>query len=159
MSLAWTLAVVLPVAAFVVLVALMLKYIPGLLDALRCNRHEDEKTRERIDLEAGGGVLSPEPYHMTWPTPSQPHSPFSIGTPKAATHLGLQAIETRVERPPRSPRVMTSLVSPIRTGCSPPKKVIRGPERATLPQSPVVIASSRGRPVAAKPLIRFGQFV
>ncbi|ETN15035.1 hypothetical protein PPTG_07251 [Phytophthora nicotianae INRA-310] len=127
MSIEITLGIVLPV------IVVMLKFIPGLLHRcyLRCGRQEDTDTEAQIDLEVGSGVLlSPEPYHMTWSTPeAQALSPFD--TPTTATP------ELRViERPPRSPKVMTSLVSPIKTGCSPPKRTLRGEEQ--LPHSPVI---------------------
>ncbi|KAE8964708.1 hypothetical protein PF005_g1601 [Phytophthora fragariae] len=143
------LAVVIPVVVSVLVVALLFKFVPVLHEAFSSlrTRHEHEKTRERIDLEVGGVLMSPEPYHMTWPTPgSKPHSPFAE-TPKAT---GLRVIE----RPPRSPRVMTSLVSPIRTGCSPPKRAIRGEER--LPRSPVVTPTVPPPVTAIRP---FGRLV
>ncbi|KAG6615105.1 uncharacterized protein IUM83_08789 [Phytophthora cinnamomi] len=152
MSVAMVLAVVIPIVVSVVVIALIFKFVPGLYEAfssLRC-RPKHDKARERIDLEVGGAMMSPEPYHMTWPTPgSRCHSPFAE-TPKAATHPGLRVIE----RPPRSPRVMTSLVSPIRTGCSPPKRAIRGEER--LPHSPVVIPTVPPPVIAIRP---FGRLV
>lgn len=102
MAVAMVLAVVIPVIASVLVLALMFKFARGLYEAFRslCSRQEQEKERERIDLEVGGGIMSPEPYHMSWPTPSSKvHSPFSLDTPKAATHPALHVIE----RPPRSP--------------------------------------------------------
>ncbi|GMF15848.1 unnamed protein product [Phytophthora lilii] len=152
MYLAIILAIVVPIVASITIIALMFKYVPGLLEAFSslCKRQEDDKTRD-IDLEIGGGLMSPEPYHMTWPTPgSKAYSPFG-DTPKAVTHPGLRVIE----RPPRSPRVMTSLVSPIKTGCSPPKRAIQDGGRTTLPQSPVVI-SLLSTAVAKRP---FGRLV
>ncbi|KAG2773064.1 hypothetical protein PC129_g13656 [Phytophthora cactorum] len=117
------LAIVLPVVLSVVLIMLMLKFVPGLLNAFRslCSRQQDENTKAYIDLEVGSGVLlSPEPYRVTWLTPeSQEYSPFD--TPTTAMHPELRVIA----RPPRSPRIMTSLVSPIKTGCSSPKRAIR----------------------------------
>ncbi|KAG6958696.1 hypothetical protein JG687_00009235 [Phytophthora cactorum] len=95
------LAIVLPVVLSVVLIMLMLKFVPGLLNAFRslCSRQQDENTKAYIDLEE--------------------YSPFD--TPTTAMHPELRVIA----RPPRSPRIMTSLVSPIKTGCSSPKRAIR----------------------------------
>ncbi|KAF4039766.1 hypothetical protein GN244_ATG08051 [Phytophthora infestans] len=119
MPLANILIIALPLVFTVVVFALMLKFVPGLLDAfyLLCSRREDKNTKVHIDFEVGSGILlSPEAYHMTWLAPeSQAYSPFR--TPTTAMHPGLHVIE----RPPRSPRVMTSLVSPIKTGCCPLK--------------------------------------
>ncbi|GMF53098.1 unnamed protein product [Phytophthora fragariaefolia] len=149
MSLAMVLAVGIPIVLSVLVIALMFKFVPGLYEAFSslCNRQEHDKTRERIEVEVGGAMMSPEPYHMTWPTPaSGAYSPFAE-TPKAATYPGLHVIE----RPSRSPRVMTSLVSPIRTGCSPPKCAIRGEQRP--PHSPVAI------PTVSLPVLPFGRLV
>ncbi|KAE9349937.1 hypothetical protein PR003_g5616 [Phytophthora rubi] len=101
MSVAMVLSIVIPVVVSVLVVALLFKFVPVLHEAfssLRTHR-EHEKTRERIDLEVGGVLMSPEPYHMTWLTPDS--KPLAE-TPKAATYPGLRVIG----RPPRSPRVV-----------------------------------------------------
>ncbi|KAK1943375.1 hypothetical protein P3T76_004771 [Phytophthora citrophthora] len=111
------LAVCIPIA-FLIILALLFKFLPRAF-------HSFWSQEDKIDFEIESGVmLSPEPYHMTWPTPnSKTFSPFGDDTPKAA-------------RPPQSPRVMTSLISPIKTVCSPPKRLQQGQER--LQHSPLV---------------------
>ncbi|KAL3663336.1 hypothetical protein V7S43_011742 [Phytophthora oleae] len=119
MSIEMVLAILIPIV-FIAVLALLFKLFPN---AFHSFWHRDEDKVKDLELD-GGVMLSPEPYHMTWPTPVlKTFSPFGGDTPKAV-------------RPPQSPRIMTSLISPIKTVCSPPKRTLRGEER--LPHSPVV---------------------
>uniref|UniRef100_M4B8W2 Uncharacterized protein n=1 Tax=Hyaloperonospora arabidopsidis (strain Emoy2) TaxID=559515 RepID=M4B8W2_HYAAE len=115
-------------------IALIFKLATGFFTSLT-SIFERKKTikqpHECIDFDTESGIMSPAPYgyHSTWTTPqSKTFSPSFSGntyTVRVTTPSGLCILE----RPPRSPRVMTSLVSPIKTGCSPPKRKLEAHDK------------------------------
>ncbi|CAI5729708.1 unnamed protein product [Hyaloperonospora brassicae] len=137
MSLDTVLTISLPFVVSVVVstaaIALIFKLASGFFTSLTSlfERKKRKQPNEGMDFETGSAIISPAPYgyHSTWTTPqSKAFSPSFSGntyTLKVTTPSGLCILE----RPPRSPRVMTSLVSPITTGCSPPKRKLEATDK------------------------------
>ncbi|KAI9917896.1 hypothetical protein PsorP6_013219 [Peronosclerospora sorghi] len=120
---------VVSVTVSAVAIVLMFKLATSFFQPFRVlfERTQGDKTQAYMDLETGTGLGTPavSGYHITWTTPrTNPIVPIldtRPSTPTMATSPHLCVIE----RPaPRSPNIMTSLVSPLKTACSPSKVLI-----------------------------------